>query len=304
LHNLLKKETVLVPFFIILLIIVFGIFSCKKEYKGSPPTIQLRTDSGYVYKNDTVYIGKTFNVGIIATKGNVNITNLIIEVSNNNSTSRYLDTGLNAASLVENETIIKGLSPKDTWTFIVRDKDGSSASISFNVFANPNSTFGPVITIPSIIMGAQNNTSIGSFLDIKNVIVYNLQQAFNVQDSIQMLYYYDSIQGNANTIASPNANIDPSVFTGTYALANWTILNETRYVQTTFTDADFVNCNNDSLLIATFNEPLSKRKAKNLAVGNIYVFETGDGKLGMFEVLNVVGSESGTIEIKVKMQPY
>jgi hypothetical protein len=304
LHNLLKKSSILTKL-LTLFVFVIGIYSCKKiDSEGNGPTLQFRTDSSYVYKDDTVFIGKTFKVGIVAKKGDVNITNFIIEVCNNGTIERYLDTGLNAASLAVNEIIIKGISPKDTWTFIARDKDGSSASISFNIFASPNSTFGPVITIPSIILGAQNNSSIGSFLDIKNDVVYSLQQAYSVQDSIEILYYYDALTGNANTLASPNATIDASVFPGTYGLANWTVKNEVRYLQTTFTDADFVKFNNDSLLIATYNDPLAKRKAKNLVAGNIYVFKTADGKLGMFEVLNVTGTDAGTVEIKVKMQPY
>jgi hypothetical protein len=291
---------------ILLLAIFFAmvIFSCRKETEpGIGPSIEFKVDTGYVYNDDTVLIGKTFNVGIIAKKGDVNITNFIIKVSNDSLTT-YLDTGVNTASLSVYKTIIKGLAPKDTWTFIVRDKDGNSTSLSFNIYADANSTFGPVITIPSIILGAQNNTATGSFLDIKNVAVYNLQQAFGIQDSIEILYYYDAIASDANTIASPNANIDVSVFPGTYGLSNWTIKNETRYLITAMTDSDFNNFSNDSLLIALYDEPNSKRKAKNLIPGNIYVFKTAKGKLGLFEVLNVSGTDTGTIEIKVKMQPY
>jgi hypothetical protein len=186
----------------------------------------------------------------------------------------------------------------------VRDKDGTSASISFNIFADSNSTFGPIISIPSIILGAQNDTTVGSFLDIKNVKVYDLQQAYGIQDSIEMLYYYDAIQGNTNTIASPNATIDASVFPGIYGLANWTVKNVTCYQVTTLTDSNFNNIKNDSILLSPAYINPTYRKAKNLKAGDIYAFKTGKGKLGMFEVLNVSGTDAGTIEIKVKMQPY
>jgi len=283
---------------------IVSIFSCRKNNDdGIGPTIAFKLDSGFVYKDDTILIGKTYNVGIIAQKGDVNITNFIIKVSNN-STTTYLDTGMNVSTLDINKTIIKGLAAKDTWTFIVRDKNGNSASVSFNIFADSSSVFGSIVTIPSIILGAQNNTSIGSFLDIKNKLVYNLDQAYAIQDSIEILYFYDAIQTDANTIASPNANIDASVFPGTSGLTNWTVKNETRYLQTSLSASDFESFYNDSILIATYNETLAKRKAKNLVAGDIYVFRTAKNKLGMFKVLNVTGTDAGTVEIKVKMQPY
>jgi hypothetical protein len=296
--------TVICSMIIVLFMILF--FSCHKDDdKGIGPAISFRVDTGYVFKDDTVLIGKTFNVGIIAEKGDANITNFIIKVSND-STVTYLDTGLNAASLNISETIIKGIAPKDTWTFIVRDKSGNQSEISFNIYADSSSLFGPIITIPSIILGAQNNTTIGSFLYIKNNLVYSLYQAYAIQDSIEICYYYDFLQGENNVIASPGANIDASVYTGTYGLANWTVKNETRYFLTAFTDNDFANLNNDSLLIATYTPNVTsfKRKAKNLVAGNIYAFHTAKNKLGLFEVLNVNGTDAGTVEIKIKMQPY
>lgn len=290
--------------FLAIAVVVMVLTSCRRDDEpGIPPTIELRIDSGYVHSDDTVAAGKTFTVGIIAHKGDANITNFMMNIAND-SLYTYLDTGLNAEDVIISKTIIKGLGQKDTWTFTVRAKDGAWASVSLNIFLDTSSTFGPVITIPSVILGAQHCTANGSFYDVKNNTIYFLADAFNVQDSIEMLYFYDAVTSDANTIASPNANIDTSVFNGTYGLPNWTVKNETRYLKTTLTAVDFDNFNNDSLLIATYNETLSKRKAKNLAVGDIYAFRTANNKLGLFEVLNVFGTDAGTVEIKIKMQPY
>lgn len=301
-HNYLNKIKI---FFFLISIACFILFfnSClKEENKGAAPTLSFKIDSNYIYEDDTVLIGKTFKVGINATKGDVNITNLIIKVIHD-STFTYLDTGMNTASFSITKTIIKGVAPKETWTFIVRDKTGNSQTAVLHVYSDTNSVYGNINTIPSIQLGAQNNTAIGSFLDIKNELVYPLSQAYLLQDSIEILYYYDAIQTDANTIASPNANLDPSVFSGNEGLSNWTIKNETRYIKTNLTNADFENCDNDSILIANYNETLAKRKAKNLTTGDIYIFRTAKNKLGMFKVIQVSGQESGFIEIKVKIQP-
>ena len=301
--NTYLKNKIFWNLLIPILLVAFD-FSCrKKDVQGVGPSIKFKIDTGYVYKDDTILIGKTFKVGIIAEKGDVNITNFTIKV-NNSVITTYLDTGMNTASFNINKTIIKGVSSKDTWTFTVRDKDGTSASISLNIYADSNSTFGPIISIPSIILGAQNDTNIGSFLDIKNKAIYKLQQAYGVQDSIEMLYYYDAIQGNTNTFASPNATIDASVFPGTYGLANWTVKNVTWYQVATLTDNDFNNIKNDSIMLTPAYINPAYRKAKNLKACDIYAFKTGSGKLGMFEVINVSGTDAGSVELKVKMQPY
>lgn len=297
------NRNVITSFFCSLIILSIIINSCKKENNaGSPPVISLKVDSGYVHTDTTVFIGKTFKAGIIAARGDANITNFMIKL-NSNGTETYLDSGLNSAGFNIVKYFTKGVNYQDIWTFIVRDKTGKSASISIKIKADSNSVYGPVFTIPSVIMGAQNDTTVGSFLDIKTVTVYNLAQAYTVQDSIDLCYYYDFLQGDANVISSPAANIDPSVYTGQYALANWTIKNETRFLATTLTQTDFDGVTNDSLLIASFNYPLSKRKAKNLAAGNIYSFETSKGKFGLFRVLNVTGTDMGTVEIMIKIQP-
>ena len=286
------------------LIILFSfIVSCKNDNdNGSPPTIHLKTDSGYVHSDTTELIGKIFKVGIVAAKGDANITNFMIKIAGSN-TETYLDSGLNSPGFNITKYLVKGVNSQDVWTFIVRDKTGKSASISIKIKADSNSHYGSVLTIPSIIMGAQNDTTTGSFCDIKTASVYNLTQAYASQDSIDFCYYYDFLQGEDNTIASPGANIDASVFTGQYALANWTILNTTRFLATTLTQADFDGVVNDSLLIASFNYPLSKRKAKNLVAGNIYSFETTKSKFGLFRVLSVTGTDAGTVEIMIKIQP-
>jgi hypothetical protein len=299
---MIKRAFHIISVVFVTLIVLF--YSCKKQEETSVgPSLHFKTDSGFVHNDTAILIGKSFTVGIVASSGDANITNFMIKV-NTGSTQTYLDSGLNSAGFSIDKILSKGVSKSETWKFIMRDKSGKSASATIHINADSNSVYGPVITIPSIILGAQNNTAIGSFLDIRNEAVYNLAQAFTLQDSIDVCYYYDFLQGENNVIASPNANIDASVFTGQYGLANWTIRNETRYLQTTITDADFNGLANDSLLIATYNFPLSKRKAKNLAAGDIYSFKTSKGKYGLFRVMNVTGTDSGTVEIKIKMQAY
>jgi hypothetical protein len=115
------------------------------------------------------------------------------------------------------------------------------------------------------------------------------------------LYYYDFIGSDANSIASPNANVDPSVYPGASGLVNWTVKNETRYYKTTLTTADF-NAATNGLLVSAYNELMAKRKAKNLTSGDVYSFKTAHNKYGLFHVQDVSGQDSGYVKVNILIQ--
>ena len=285
--------------FLFLTVLIFN--ACNKDNEKINPTIQFKIGSTFVSKDTTLKIGDQFNFGIIADAGDVNLTNFIIKLSTGTEVS-FVDTGMNVSHLDFTKLITKGISESEKWTFIIRDKEGKSASISLTILKDSTSTFGNIVNFPSVTLGAQSNPSIGSFFSLINGQVYTLDSAFAHQSLIEMLYCYDGIAGEANTIASANANINVSFFTGPEALANWTIKNETRYFKTTLTTNDFDIASNDSLLLVSYDELLGKRKAKNLVINDIYSFKTISGKYGLFKVKSVVGAESGNIEIAIKYQ--
>jgi hypothetical protein len=298
LHNQKWGSVFLCISFVLLLFSV----SCKKDNSESTgPAISLKNGTPYVSGDTSIFIGKSFRTGIDVSSGDANITNLIIKLTNETTTT-FLDSGMNVASFSLDKMLPKTVNPKDIWTFIVRDKNGRSASVSLTVYADSNSVYQPVVYLPSVFLGAQDNQDTGSFYDVDFNHRYNLIQAYTIQDSIDILYYYDAITTDENTIASPNANIDNTVFPGTYGLVNWTIKNETRYLQLALTETEFTNISNDSLLIASYNEPLAKRKAKNLVAENVYSFKTASGKYGIFRVVKVYGTSGGSIEIEIKIQ--
>jgi hypothetical protein len=212
-----------------------------------------------------------------------------------------IDSGIHNETFALYHQFNKGVHSVEVWKFRIKDIEGWWASVSLTVSNIPGSNYDSVRVVPSVTLGAQQCSTNGSFMDVRNMQVYFQDDAFLIQDSIELLYYYDP-SGDANSISSPNANIDATIFAGTTGLANWTNKNETRFIETTLSTSQFDAVTNDSLLIASYDVLIAKRKAKNLQAGEVYSFKTEHGKFGLFKVVNVTGAESGTIEFSLKIQ--
>jgi hypothetical protein len=287
---------------LILLLFSVAFFSCEKEETDyPPPSIQFISENGFVFQDTTLALGESFKVGIDAANPNVKLTNFIIKVESD-ITETYLDSGMNTASLHYVKTLTKGIAAAEKWTFIIRDRNLKSSEISLNIKRDIHATYGDIVYFPSIEMGAQNQAMTGSFYSLTEDEIYELEAAFLHQETIDLCYFYDNIETDENTIASPGANIDASVFPGEYGLDKWTIHRTTRFKFTDITQAEFENITNDSLIIATYGQSDGKRKAKNLQNGNIYSFKNEDGRMGLFLVNSVSGTDEGTINISIKVQ--
>lgn len=292
----MKKNTHLF-YFIIFFCISFTFFSCKQDdTEEIPPSISVKFIDGSELKDTSAQAGQSIILLIEASAGSDNITYFSM-ISNG---MHVLDSGLNASSFTSQRIIVKNTDSLETYTIWVRDKNFLSASLSFSISLLPTLLYGNIISFDNITLGAQNNTALGGFLNLFSGQVYNLNQAFYMQDSVQLLYFYDSL--DLNTIASPNANIDTAYFPGNDGLFHWTIKNEIRYVELFISQQDFVDCQNDSLIIAhLFPYDNGKRKAKYLEDGDIYEF-CYNGKYGIFYINSVSGTNAGSISINIKMQ--
>ncbi len=275
-------------------------FSCNKK-ESNPPLIYLEKSSGLVYQDIVTPAGTNFTIRLVAEMGDATITNIVIKNSHNGQVVDYFDTGVNNERIVISKILTKSVYSSETWTFMAIDKNGKNATVSFTVKLDTSVGFQNIRFIDGIILGAQKCSTTGSFLSLNSGNIWSQDAAFNVQDSIEMLYYYDST-GDANTIASPGANIGTYIYVGSTSPLYWLVRNETRYFKTTYTSADFVNIQNDSLLLVAYDEINGKRKAKNLVPGDVYAFKTTYPKYGMFVVDQVTGSDSGTIKFSIKMQ--
>lgn len=278
--------------------------SCQKDETSIQPNpvISFTQDIGFVWQDSTFSVGQTFKIGITAeSQSDVPLTHFNYTIVSDGITIT-IDSGIHTPTFNFEKIISKSFAEIENWSFTIHDKDGRPASLQLSIFAADSSEFGSILHLPSVMLGAQNNPSTGSFYSWGSELVYSLDEAFQNQEQINLLYFFDLIDGENSTIASPGANIDASVFPGANGLLNWSVRNTTRFVVSDIDEQEFNKCDNDSLILATnFEFNSGKRKAKNLKVGDIYAFNN-NSKKGLFLVKSVSGNESGSIEIEIKMQ--
>ena len=169
-----------------------------------PPVISFITDTGYVSHDTTLLLDSEVKLGIYAvTNSNVALTHINYKVFTNDSLISSIDTGIFNNSIRFTRLIKKGISEKETWQFYVKDRDGrQSNTISITFFKDSTSAYGPIKFMPSVVMGAQNS-GCASFYALESQLIYTLAEAYQNQNAIDLVYFYDFIDGDQNTIASP-----------------------------------------------------------------------------------------------------
>lgn len=292
--------------FIIIVFIFNAFLSCTKEKKEYPnPSIDLISEIGFTSTKSTFLLGDSVVFGFTAsTNSDVALTHFNLTIEKDDVITS-IDSGIYNQTFRYEKKIRKGLARNEKWSFYTTDRDGRKSSlVSVELLLDSASIFGDIKSFPNVILGAQKNTTVGGFYSFSFEEVYSLTEAFTKQDNVDLLYFYDFIEGENNTLSSPGANLDASVFEGDNAPSLWTVKNTTRFVFLANVGAeDFDQSKNDSLILANaFEFPVGKRKAKNLAKDHIYAFQTEKGLQGLFKVLAVEDQGEGTIQIALKTQ--
>jgi len=287
----------------LLIFACFGIagISCSKSGADTgSPTIALVSGDNLIANDTSVYEATTLHFKVHCKwNGGQNLTNLIVAKNG----ARIVDEGMNTKEFEKNIDFAKDSSTVDSIDFIIRDIKGNSASTSLRVAKKGGTAGGELIRYNNITLDAQSVTDGKGFLSLSNGSTYTLQSAYGIQGSISILYYYDAIGTDANTIASPGANIDASVFTGTYGLPNWTVINTTRFYQITLSQQEFEAITDPVFVVSSYSESSGKRKAKNLVAGDVYSFkDESTSKYGIFRVYGVAGQDMGSVTFSIVMQ--
>jgi hypothetical protein len=298
---------------IIFILAVFVFNGCKKEKEKLPPTISFKTGSSYTQDGAIVVVGHKLFFGIHAEGISESITNFTVKkVLNNGTIVTMMDTGLFNQTLDLDKIFYQNVEDVATWKFAVMDRNHMSAEISMVVNKDPNSTFGGIFYYPSIKLGYQNNTTYGHFLDPSTGNVYMDDSATAHNNVMDILIYYIISSGLPSPVLSSPGEMDnASTEAQTYYpfIASWTPRNYTLWDisfdngnNAPLTSSDFYSTQNDSLLIVSYHPVWGKKKFRWATAGKIIPFLTTGGKMGLVNVISADSSDTGTMEIAVKIQ--
>lgn len=154
-------------------------------------------------------------------------------------------------------------------------------------------------------LGAQDSETPG-FLSVSNGEVYTLEDAYENQGVIDIFCFYE--EGNDIALAGPNSNItgifSSEVDADPMDPANWETKNETRFFEvSTLTVEQFdALADGDESIQSYYDENEGRRKAKMLAVDDIYAFKTADETYGLLKVTAVEDGNTGSVTFEYKVK--
>ncbi len=278
----------------IALLIVFLSSSCEKNM-GDPSLSFLEAD-GFVSNDTMLMVGDTITVGvIIESNGTNNLQSLEVLVSDLLLNTYTLDQARGEYSF----KIMKSTSQEEIWEFVLADSKGNRVSKQLSLTKDPNSIYGGILSY-NIKLGAQSNPNIPGFLAFNGPVLYDINSAFLHQSEIDLVYYFD--ETDKHVLASPGANIPEGIFSGGNTIDTWTTIRTTNYILSDYTEEDFEGFFHDGFILQNYTPDMTKRKAKNLTVGDVYILQNEDGLMGAFCVKSVEGTFDGEIEISLILQ--
>lgn len=303
--NLPQKWKWVYPFFF--LNVIFG---CQPEETSTTPPIIILKNGDYTQNDQSVPVGDKLRFGITATNGGAILTNLKIQRTANGKTITELDKGIYIpqGGLDFEFSAVKSSSIQEIWRFFVMNSNRDSAFTTLVVNLGEGSAYGEINYFPSVKIGMQNNTDWPHFVNLQSGAVYNSSLNNSYHDSVDIVAFVYTTGGILSpTLCCPGYTGSSSV-TGFYPeILNWTFRHLTMYDyyasdNNLVSAAKFDQCSNDSLLVESFNPENISGLCKYCNTGRIVPFKSEKGKYGLIKVLNAEVTDTGTMELAIKIQ--
>lgn len=167
-------------------------------------------------------------------------------------------------------------------------------------------TYKELVSYQANLLGGQTNSTLGSFYSVSEDSIYFTARANEKQSFVDLIYYFGSQTGDSSVIASPSDPVFNNVQDQNphFSVKSWTVRNNTTFLTSDLTPADFIALTNDSLLVANMSGTLTATKATKLKVGDVVGFKLENGRLGVFHVAEINNTNALTraITIDIKVQ--
>lgn len=260
--------------------------SCQKDEVLNPePSINFKGGSSYTSADATITAGESITVGINASQNSetkAKLKTFTIVLTTNNSPTTLINETLESANEMNYSQDFVITFPNVGEVSLaarITDADGQYAEVSFKVTVNQA---GVAVKKKANVEFGSYNDAIGSFYATTNETVYTISGAANNQALIDVIFFKGATNGN--TLAAPDdadaATIDE------FNLDTWTTKNQTRFITTTMTAAEF-DAIGSLYSFPEFVDANAGSKANNLADGKVVYFKTKAGKRGYAKVVDL-----------------
>lgn len=271
-------------FLILTVAIATAFTSCSKDDDiiNPEPTLDFKGGANYTSTDVTINAGDEILVGFNAaynSETGEKLTNFKLVVTSNNVSQTLID------STLKNETFSTDLNITFTEVVTARleatvtDKAGRTAKVSFNITVEEAGV--KVVKHTNVELGSWND-AIGSFYAAKENTIFTVSEAFNNQAKVDFIFY-KGVQ-NMNTITAPD---DADLLEiQTFNIASWTTKNETRFVMTSLTAAEF-DAIGEYYVFPEFDQTKVAKKVVDLENGAVVHFRTQAGAYGLIKVIDL-----------------
>ena len=270
--------------FLILTVAIATVFtSCKKDddIVNPEPSIDFKGGANYTATDVTINAGEQILVGFNAAynvETGEELTNFKLVLTANNVSQTLIDSTLNSESFSTDINITFPEAASARLEATVTDKAGRTDAVSFNITVEEAGV--KVVKHSNVQLGSWND-DIGSFYSAKENTIFTVPQAFDNQAKVDLIFY-KGVQ-NANTISAPD---DADLATiPSFNIANWTTKNQTRFVLTSMTAAEF-DAIGEYYMFTEFEGNAGDSKVINLEDGAVVQFRTQTGAYGLIKVVD------------------
>lgn len=301
--------------YLVLLLLAVGTLSSCEETEGvdPAPTITINPTTA------TIEVGQTadFTYTVVSAKNLEEIRIISRNITQETITSFTNNDSHNGSFSFVGDIEDVGTTVTVTIEAVDRDNNRSSQSVEITV----NEAVVPVDPIaidsyPAILLGAQGNADVGSFLDANSGAIYKQAEAKANAARVDMAYLQGSASaGQGAVIGAPTDNSIAFVYNNaTTGVQTWSTRNATRFKDTNLSETNFndIGASEGQKIIDAFaagtqpnNDGTTTEGAKSrvnqLSAGKVFAFQTADGKNGLAHVVSVDAGETGTIRLNIKV---
>lgn len=270
-------------FLILTIAIATAFTSCKKDddIVNPEPTIDFKGGANYTSSDVTINTGDEILVGFNAAynqETGEELTNFKLVLTSNNVPQTFMDSTLKNKTFSTDMRISFSQTGTARLEATITDKAGRTDAVSFNITVEEAGV--KVVKHTNVELGSWND-AIGSFYGAKENSIFTVAEAFNNQAMVDFVFYKG--QTNMNTIAAPD---DVSLNTIlTFNMGEWTTRNQTRFVMTSMTAAEF-DAIGDYYVFKEFEGNSGESKVINLEDGAVVQFRIQAGAYGLIKVVN------------------